>query len=298
MRARSVALLAAGVAGVSSSAVLIRIADAPALAVGFWRNALAALVLAPFAFAHHRGELRALSGRHRGLIVLSGAMLALHFALWIPSLSLTSVAASTVLVTTTPIWVAMLGAVLLSERVGRRGIAGIALAFTGALVISGGDLGDGSEAIVGDLLALGGALAAAAYVLLGRTLRPRVSLSTYAAAVYAVAAAILGLAMLAVGTPFGGYGIEVWTLFGAMAVGPQLLGHTVFNYLLAEVEAWVVALAVTAEPVGATLLGMVVLHEVPSRVTVAGAAVTLGGIALAVSSASTERGVDREVAPG
>jgi drug/metabolite transporter (DMT)-like permease len=294
VRPRSLVLLANGVAGVSSSAVLVRLTAAPALAIGFWRNTLAVAVLAPIAMVRHRGEVRTLSRRSRGLLVAAGALLALHFALWIPSLALTGVAASTVLVTTTPVWVALIGRVVLGERVGRTSAVGIAVAIVGAIVITGGDLGDASgRAVAGDLLALGGAIAAAGYVVLGRSLRRSVSLPVYATSVYAVAATVLAAAMLVTGTPFAGYAPEVWGLFAAMAAGPQLLGHTVFNLLLGELDAWIVALAVTAEPVGATILGFLVLGEVPSGVEVVGGLLTLTGIAVAL--AATERGTRTEI---
>jgi len=294
VRPRTLVLLAVGVLGVSSSAVLIRLADAPPLAVSFYRNALAALVLVPIALGTRGPELRSLSPRQWRLATASGAILALHFALWVPSLELTSVAASTVLVTTGPVWVAIIGAVTLSEHVGRRAAIGIALTLAGAVVISGGDLGTSSRAVLGDLLALGGAVAAAGYVLVGRSLRPHVSLVVYVAIVYSVAAAVLAVAMLAMGTPFTGFTSEVWLLFVLMAAGPQLLGHTVFNFLLAEVEAWVVAIAVTAEPVGASILAFLVLDEAPPALAVAGGVLILAGIALAVSSQARR---SMEIAP-
>ncbi|MEX2275882.1 MAG: DMT family transporter [Actinomycetota bacterium] len=284
MRPRTLALLVVGVLGVSSSAILIRLAEAPPLAVSFYRNALAASVLLPIALGTRGPEIRSLSPRQWRLMAISGAILALHFALWVPSLELTSVAASTVLVTTGPVWVAIIGAATLSERIGRRAAIGIGCTLAGAVVISGGDLGTSGGALVGDFLALGGAIAAAGYVLVGRAVRPHVSLVVYVAIVYTVAAGVLVVAMLVAGTPFTGFTPKVWLLFALMAAGPQLMGHTVFNYLLAEVEAWVVAVAVTAEPVGASLLAFLVLDEAPPALAVAGGALILAGIALAISS--------------
>jgi drug/metabolite transporter (DMT)-like permease len=285
MRPRHLALLAIGVLAVSSSAVLIRLASAPALAVSFYRCAMAAGIMVPIAMARHREGLRAMTGRRWALTLASAAALAAHFALWVPSLSYTSVAASTVLVTTSPLWVALLGRAV-GERVTRAAGVGIAVSLVGALVISGGDLRLSTRALVGDALAVGGAIAAAAYVVAGRGLRQRMSLVTYAGIVYSAAAGALAVAMVAAGTPFAGYSARVWLLFALMTAGPQLLGHTVFNYLLAHVEASVVAIAVTAEPVGASLLAIVVLHETPSATAVVGGALILAGVYVAIASQS------------
>lgn len=295
MSPKHAVLLVVGVLAVSSSAILIRLADAPPLATSFYRNAMAAAVLLPLALLRHRREFRSLTGRQWRIALASGAMLALHFGLWVPSLDYTSVAASTVLVTTGPVWVALIGRFTIGERVSRRGAAGIGLCLVGALVISGGDLGTSGSAAFGDLLAVGGAIAAAGYVVAGRDLRARVSLLTYVGIVYTVAAVLLGVVMILAGTPFAGWDSRVWLLFALMTIGPQILGHTVFNYLLADVEAQVVAIAVTAEPVGASLLAMAFLAETPTVAELAGGALILGGIYVALAHGS--RGDLAEVAP-
>jgi drug/metabolite transporter (DMT)-like permease len=283
MRSRHVALLAVGVLAVSSSAILIRLAAVSALAISFYRCAMAAAVLLPLALVRHRDELRALARREWLVLSMSAAALGVHFALWIPSLSYTTVAASTVLVTSSPVWVALLGRLTGRERVTRLGAVGIALSMVGAIVISGGDVAVSLRAAFGDLLALGGAIAAAGYVLAGRDLRPRMSLVAYTGVVYAGAAAALAAAMAGTGTPFAGYPPRVWALFAAMTVGPQFLGHTVFNYLLAHVDASVVAISVTAEPVGASLLAFAFLGESPAATVLAGGAIILAGIYVAIA---------------
>ena len=286
MSPRTVALLALGVIAVAFSSILVRLADdAPALAIAFYRNAFAAAVVAPLAALRHRDEVRALSRRDWGIGVFAGAMLALHFALWVPSLAFTTVAASTVLVTTQPVWVAVIGRAV-GETVTRRAALGIGLSIAGAVVISGGDLGLSPRAAFGDVLALLGAVAAAAYFVAGRTLRTRISLLTYVAIVYTTCAVLLAGAMLVSGTPFVGFEAEVWVLFALMAIVPQFLGHTVFNYLLAEVPASVVAIAVTGEPVGATVLAFAFFDEVPAWTAFAGGAAILAGIYVTISAAS------------
>jgi drug/metabolite transporter (DMT)-like permease len=285
---RHLALLVLGVTATSFSAVLVRLAEAPAFAVAFYRCAMAAAVLLPIALARRGGELRSLTRGQIGLAVLAGAFLAAHFATWIPSLSYTSVAASSVLVTTQPIWVAVFGRIV-GESVSRRGLVGIAVALGGTIVISGGDLGGGGRAIVGDGLAIAGAICAGAYVLSGRNLRRDLSLVSYVAIVYTTAAVLLGVAMLVSGTRFAGYEPKVWLVFLAITVGPQLMGHTVFNYLLGHLEAGVVAVAIMAEPVGATLLALVILGESPPVAAVAGGGLILAGVYLAIASQVRER---------
>jgi drug/metabolite transporter (DMT)-like permease len=281
---RQATLLVVGVLAVSFSAVLVVLAgDTPPLAIAFYRCAMAATVLVPLALVHHRDELRGLSRRQWRLALLSGGFLAAHFATWIPSLSYTSVAASSVLVTTQPLWVALFGR-LVGERTSRRAMIGIGVAFAGTIVVAGGDVGGSGRALLGDALAIAGAICGAGYVLSGRNLRQRVSVVPYTAVVYATAAAILAVVLLVSGTPFTGYAPKIWLLFVLITIGPQFLGHTVFNYLLGHLEASVVAIAIMAEPVGATLLAFVILGTAPSVSAVAGGALILAGVYVAIAT--------------
>ena len=228
MTPRHLGLLALGVAAVSFSSIFIRLADAPALTVAFWRTGIASAILLPFTISRHHQEIRKLTRIQWTTALLAGVLLAAHFATWIPSLSYISVGASTVLVTTQSVWVALLGRAL-GERVDSRAPLGIGLSLAGALVIFGRDLG--SPNLRGDALALLGAVAAAGYFLSGRSLRREVSLLVYVGIAYTVCAAILGVVVVVTGQPFVGLGARVWLLFLLMALGPQILGHTVFNYL-------------------------------------------------------------------
>ncbi len=284
MPARRLALLAFGVVAVASSSILIRLADAPALPTAFYRNALAALVVVPLAVVRHRDELRRLERRDWGIALLAGSLLAVHFAAWVPSLSYTTVAASTVLVTTQPIWVAVIGGAFLGEHVSRRGVLGIACSLTGAVLISGGDFGGSGRAALGDGLAIAGAVAAAGYYVAGRDLRQRVSLLTYVGVVYATCAVGLGLAMLVSRTPFTGFAPKTWAYFALIALAPQVIGHTMLNYLLAEMEAGVVVMAITGEPVIASIVAIPLFDEIPSATAVLGAALILGGITATVTA--------------
>src|SRR5215212_5271121 len=285
MRRRHIIWLVIGVTAASTSAVLIRAADdrgVSSLAIAFYRCGLASAVLVPLALVRHRPALRALSRHRRVLLAASGLALALHFVTWISSLSYTSVAASTVLVQTMPIWVALAGP-FTGERTSSRGWLGIAVAIGGSIVIAtaGGTAG-GSNALLGDALATAGALFAAIYVVIGRHVRPDLSLVPYSASVYLVAALSLALAMLVTGTPFAPYSTQVWALFLAMTIGPQFLGHTVINHLLGELRASIVSVALLAEAVGATILAYIAFGERPGILVVVGGAVVLAGVAITV----------------
>jgi drug/metabolite transporter (DMT)-like permease len=288
MTRRTIALLVLGVVAVSFSAVLVRLADAPGLAQAFYRCAFAAAVVLPLGVVRHAGAYRRLPRARWGLALVSGLFLAGHFATWIPSLSYTSVAASTVIVTTQPLWVALFGGIA-AERTSRRALVGIAVALLGTLVITGGDLGGGGRALVGDLLALAGAVCAAVYVLAGRRLRQELSVVVYTSIVYTTAAVALALCMAVSGTRFAGYPAKTWLLLALMTIGPQFLGHSVFTYVLGHVQASVVAIAVMAEPVGATLLAMAILGESPSPGAVIGGVLILGGVYAAIASEGSRR---------
>jgi drug/metabolite transporter (DMT)-like permease len=275
-------LLALGVVAVSFSAVLIRWAHAPSLAIAMYRNAIAAALVVPLALARHRRELAGLTRRQALLAAASGAMLAVHFATWIPSLSYTSVAASVVLVTTQPVWTALAGRAL-GERMPLAALGGIALALVGAAVVSGGDFTVSSRAAFGDLLALVGAITAAGYFLVGRNLRQELSLLPYVAIAYTTSALLLAVVVAVSGTPFTGFPARTWGLFVLMALVPHILGHTVFNYLLRHLQATIVAVGIMGEPVGASLLALAFLGEIPRWTAAVGGALILAGIYVAIT---------------
>ena len=272
-------MLAVGVAAVSTGAIFVRLADAPPLAVAFWRAALASALILPFGARGALRELAVASPRERIAGLAAGLFLALHFATWIASLALTTVAASTVIVCSTPMWVALLTPLVTHERVGRGALAGIALSVVGAAVIGWGDLVLSDDALRGDALALAGALTAALYILAGRRLRPRVSLLTYILTAYGSAAVFLLAFALAGGVPLGGYEPATWGWLLALALVPQLVGHTSYNYALRWISAALVSVTMLVEPIGATLLAWWILGEVPGLATLAGGSLILFGIA-------------------
>jgi len=273
--------LVIGVVAVSSAAILVRVADAPALALALWRSGLGALALAPFAV--RTGVVP--RGRQRWLLVASGALLAIHFTLWFVSLDMTTVAASSVLVAMSPVVVGLGSAVLLHEPPARMTWAGLCLATAGAVVVAGADLAAvaGTRALVGDGLAFAAAVAAAGYLLLGRHARRTLPVTVYATWTYGTAAVLLLAAcvMTGTGTGVGTYDGTTWLAIAGLVVGPQLLGHTVFNLVLARVSATVVAVVIIAEPVGASVLAALLLHELPSGLFWVGAPLILSGVLLA-----------------
>jgi drug/metabolite transporter (DMT)-like permease len=291
MQPRQILLLLVGVVAVSFSAIFIRLADAPALTIAFYRTGIAAALLLPFALVRQREELKALTRRQVAIAVAAGAMLALHFAVWITSLSYTTIAASVVLVTTQPIWVAAFSWMLFGERLRGLVVAGVLVALAGAVVVSGGDFASPARprALEGDLLALAGAITAAAYFVAGRHLRRDVSLATYAGLAYGTCAVFLLPVALLSGAQLSGFPAKTWGLFVLMALVPQMLGHTVFNFLLRDVEATVVAITVMGEPVGATLLAMAIFGEMPPASAILGGVLILAGIYVAITAQARGR---------
>ena len=274
--------MAVGVVAISTSPILIRVAAMPALALAFWRCFAGAAVLAPFA---PRGRMERLARADLVRMAASGVFLAVHFALWNASLELTTVAAATTLVSCAPLFVG-LGSAFLGEAPAPRAWAGIVLATAGAVVIGAGDaagFGGGSDPLWGDVLAFAGALAMAAYLLLGRVARQRLPVATYAASVYGVAAAVLLPACLLSGASLGGYPAASWLALAGVVAGPQLLGHTVFNGLLATVSASLVAVVMLLEPVIATLLAWWLFGELPGPALWVGGPMVLAGVGLATT---------------
>jgi drug/metabolite transporter (DMT)-like permease len=290
---RTYAALGGGVLIVSTASVMVRFAQGqgvPSLAIAAWRLSIAAAVLLPLVLARSRAELGALARRDWWLAVASGAFLALHFAAWIASLEYTTVASSVALVTTNPIWIAIFSVVVLRERMpGVRALA-VGLSLAGSGVILWADAGSVSAGAsnpgLGNALALAGSLTVCGYLLIGRRLRGHMSLLAYIGVVYAVAALCLMVLALLFDTQMAGYPKVAWILLAAMALGPQLLGHSAFNYALKHVSATMIALAVLGEPVGSTLLAWLLFGETVGSVKLGGMALLLGGIFLAARSES------------
>ena len=281
------AAIAAAIVAVSTASILIRWSDSDAFTIAFYRLGFATLIILPFALLDRTTPLRSLLRRDVLLMAGIGVVLAAHFALWITSLKTAgvTVASSVVLVTSHPVMVALVSHFLLKERVSRMTAAGIALGFAGVVGIAVADLGVSTTTLGGDLAALGGGLMAGIYFLAGRRLRQRVSLPVYAFVVYGTAA--LAMFVLALGTgrlaPVGDVRREL-LLFGAMAIIPQIGGHTLYNWSLRFVTAPVVSVSLVGEPIGSSLLAWALLGEVPSNLVAIGALLALAGIFLTAYS--------------
>ncbi|MEU8568310.1 DMT family transporter [Streptomyces pathocidini] len=274
-------LLAVAIAGVSLSAPLIAATAAPALAIAFWRNAMAVGALTPFALVRHRAELLGMGRKALLLSAAAGALLALHFALWLPSLHMTSVASSTALVTTTPIWTTLLLR-LRGHRPPALVWAGTAVAFLGVVLLTGVDLSLSPRALAGDALALAGGMAAAGYVLIGSEVRRTVSTTAYTYVCYSTTAALLLVTCLVSGSSLAGYSGGTWVKLAVLTVAAQLLGHSLINRVVRGLGPSVTSTAILLETPGAALIAALWLDQTPPLAAYPALAVILAGLALVI----------------
>ncbi len=291
--------LLAGILAVSTAAIFIRFAQAegaPSIVIAAARLTLSALALAPFALTGGRSDLRRLTRREWLLALLAGVFLALHFAAWITSLEYTSVASSVILVTTTPLWVALAAPLVVRERIHRTAALGMGLALAGGIVIAVSDVcafqGAGlvcppmetffsGRAMFGNFLSVFGAWMAAGYLLVGRKLRAKLPLTPYVFVVYSMAAVVLIFIMLEMGKSPLGYSPMTCVWFLLLALVPQLVGHTLFNWALKYAPASFVSVTLLGEPIGSTILAIFLFGELPGGLKIGGAALLLAGIWLA-----------------
>jgi len=289
-RVPPMAALAVAVAAVSTSAILVEFSRAPSVVKALYRVVFMTALVAPVALARSPEDFARISGRDWAVAGVAGVALAIHFAAWFESLNHTTVAASVTLVQTQPLFVAVGAALVLSERVTRTTSVGILVAVAGAAVMGLGadlvavafpDRAAATGTLYGNALAVLGASMAAGYVLVGRSLRQRISLFPYVTVVYAACAVTLFAVVLAGGYPLFAYPPREWLLFLGMAVGPGIFGHTVLNWALEHVESSVVSVSLLGEPVGSSLLAVYFFAEIPGPYTLVGGSVVLSGIYLA-----------------
>ena len=270
--------MAAGVLAITWAAILVRWADAPAMSIAFWRMALATACLWAYCAIARVRFWRAWRGIDWWTGAAAALLLALHFGFWISSLDYTSVAASGVLVSTQPVFVAILGRALLNERPSRAAWGGIALAIAGTVVIAGADFALDRRALLGDLLALLGAVWISGYYILAKVLRASKDLVPYVTVIYAMTAGWLLVGALASGSELAGWGAGTWAALAGLALGPTILGHSSLNYALRYMPAFKVNIAILGEPVGAAAWAWLLLSERPGPATWAGGALILIGI--------------------
>ena len=279
-------ILFIGVFAMSSAAIFIRYAQAdgiPSLVIAAYRLGIATLALSIPAIRRRAWQDYAkLSWKEGGLLITSGLLLGLHFATWITSLEYTSVASSVVLVTTTPLWIGLLSPLLLGERTSRLTWVGMLLAMVGGSIIGLSDwTGGEAGTLTGNGLALSGAFLVAGYLMIGRSVREKLRLIPYLWVVYGTAAALLITWAAVQRLPFTGFPLQTYGWLVALGLIPQLIGHSAANYAVRYISATLVGVTSLGEPIGSTILAMLLLDERPSPIQIIGGALILGGIALA-----------------
>lgn len=292
-RAQPIFATLAGILFVSTASIFIRFAQAEAssIMIAAARLLIASVVLVPIAITRYRREWLQLNKSDMVKGFLSGLFLALHFATWITSLQLTSVASSVVLVTTTPLWVAILSPLVLREPIRRSVLIGLLVSVTGGVIVGIGNACDfaqgtlicqaqvfSGEAMLGNFLALFGAWMAAGYMIMGRQLRKKLNTVPYTALVYGVAALILLMVVIIRAEPVFGYSGETYIWLLALGVFPQLLGHSLFNWALKYISAAYVSLTLLGEPIGTIILALIFLQESPTILEGMGAVLIMIGI--------------------
>jgi drug/metabolite transporter (DMT)-like permease len=278
-------LIVVALTAVSTSGPLIAATAVPALAIAFWRNALASGLLLPVALVTCREELRGLDARELRLAGVAGLMLALHFATWTPALTSTSVASATALVATQPVWAALISG-WRGVPVGRAVWLGIGVAMSGALLLAVVDLRVSGQALVGDLLALAGGAFAALYMTAGSEVRRSVSTTTYTLLCYSTTALLLLAVCLLARQPLTGYAAQDWLKLLALTLGAQLLGHSSFNRVLKTVGPTVLSMLILLEIPGAALIAAAFLGQSPPLLAIPAAVLLVAGLAVVIRAGS------------
>ena len=274
-----------GVISVSSSAVLVKLADsAPAAIIANYRLLFAVLIMLPVVLMKYRHEFRFIHKKDWIFSILAGIFLAFHFILWFESLNYTSVASSVVLVTLQPIF-AFLGTYLFfKERFSYGSLISMIIALFGSIIISWGDFQISGMALFGDILALLGAVAVTAYFLFGQRVRKNLSLMTYTFIVYSISTLTLILYNIGLQNPFFGYSASHWWIFLALAIFPTFFGHTLFNWALRWLSTSKISMGNVFEPVGATILAYLILGETVTWYQLLGGTIVVFGLFLFILS--------------
>lgn len=282
-------ILGLGLISVSFSPILVRVAaEAPGMAIAVWRTVFAALIVVPFALVRSWRKRPPAFGRKTvAAIVTAAIFLALHFIMWIESLYHTSVASASVLVSTTPIFLAILGYFILRERLTLRIVAAIAVGVIGAVLIAGGDVGSAvsGNSTLGNGLALGASIAAAFYFMLGSVIRRGTDWLSYMAPLYLLVAVAVLLVAVVEGTQLLGHAPKFYVLCLAMAVGPQILGHGSFNFVLRYISPTLLSLLILLEPVVSSIVAYALFDEMPGGWAATGMLLVIGSVVIAVTGA-------------
>ncbi|GAB3542425.1 DMT family transporter [Arthrobacter tecti] len=283
-----------GVLGVAASGPIMAATAAPALVIAFWRNAFGAVLMGAPSVVGRRGEFANLKAQDYRRLVIAAVALALHFACFITALKLTSVAAATALVCLQVAWVALFSAIR-GNRPAPAVVGGLTVALAGVVVITGFDLTLSSDAIMGDLLAVAGGAFAAVYMMAGAELRRTLSTGTYTTLCFGGCALVLLGMCLAFRQPLVDFPPLAWVGIIGVTIVAQLIGHAVFNHLLAVISPLVVSMIILLEIPGATILAAIFLGEQLPAGTYVGLAIILVGLAVVVRGQGRRRRAD--VAP-
>ncbi len=278
---------------VSLAAIFIRYAHAPGLIVAAYRMLIASLILLPIALPALKKT--PLNRQNMGYTLLAGVFLAIHFATWISSLSYTTVAASVTIAATQPIWVALFGWIFLGMAPSFMMLLGVLIAVAGGAMIGFGDFSEGNAPLLGDFLALLGAISSAAYLLLGRSAQKRgLSLNAYMGVAYTVAALVLLPIPLIAGLSYTQYSLQTFFWIALLALTTLSIRHTNINNAMQHLNPTLVATTMLLEPIGASFLALFLLKEIPSRTTFLGAIVLLLGLAVTIYSSQMTKPVSKK----
>lgn len=275
--------IAVAIVGVSFASIFIRWSESPPLVIAAYRMLLVSIILLPFAAITSRYEIRTMSQRDMGILILIGAILAAHFYAYITAVKMTTVASAILLATCHPVIVGIISILILKDTKRAVGI-GILAGMSGLVIITLGDLGGGN--IDGDIIALISGVFFSAYLLLGRVLRQRVSIITYVFVVFSSCALVLLAAAFITGQVMWPMPASELLIFLGLAVISTIMGHLLFNFSLRYLSASVISVSYLGEPVGAILLAAMLLDEIPSVYVLVGGMMILVGILL---TARTER---------
>ena len=276
MQAKKIVVMAALAA--SFSAIFVRLIDAPAMAIGFYRLSFSLPFFAVAVLVWNRKELFSVSRKDLAVCMLSGVFLAFHFFTWFTSLSYTTIASAVVLCATHPIIILTITTLIFKEKTSRKAIIGVMLALVGAAIISGGDYSFSGRAIIGDVLALFGALFMALYFLAGRKMRKKLNATVYIFLVFGACWLTFGIGMLATSTPFLSYSASDFAYMFAVAMICQIGAHAVFNWSLGYVSPLYISTIETGEAIGATILAALIFAEIPTPWQLVGGIVTISGL--------------------
>ncbi|MCT4595398.1 MAG: DMT family transporter [Anaeromicrobium sp.] len=282
MKAKYMMIVA--IIAISFSSIFIKMSQAPPLIIASYRLGIAVVIMLPMIILKHRKELKAANTNTIKWCVISGIVLALHFLTWVTSLKYTSIASAVVLVNTSPIFAVAGGYVFFKERLNKKAIIGIIIAFVGATLISGGDYTLGSNIIWGDSLAISAALFFAIYLSIGNKARKELSVNSYTFIVYSVAFITLIIISIIMKVPLHPYPLREWYIFLALAVVCTLLGHSVCNWALEYLSAIFVSTVVLAEPIFSIVWAAIIFKEMPYIWQIIGGIIILCGIYTYVSN--------------